>query len=128
MKNFRFLWPFLFLISCAIPISPSDVTFLRGEWEGMCVYRNVHYESVLTIDNESVPLSGNLAISTSQGNPPNVYPFENGQIDSEGRLIIRLSKNMRLELALEKESGGLKLDGNLYRGETSERIALLKTK
>jgi hypothetical protein len=128
MKNIRSVWLFVFLMGCAIPISPSDVTFLKGRWEGMYVFRNIHYESVLTIYNDTVPLKGILAINTSPKKPPDVYHFGNGQIDSNGRLLINLSENMRLDLALEKESGGLKLDGDLHRGETPGRIALLKTK
>ncbi len=93
----------------------------------MYVFKNMQYESLLTIYNETVPLKGSLSINYSPQKPLNEYLFDNGQIDSQGRLIIQLPERMYLELALEKESGGLKLDGILYRGGTPGRIALLKT-
>ncbi len=94
----------------------------------MYVLKNMHYDSILTVYNDSVPLKGNLAINTSPRKPPDVYPFENGQIDPQDRLVIKLSEDMHLDLVLEKESGGLKLDGTLYRRENPGRITLLKMK
>ncbi len=127
MRNLRLLCLAILLSSCAIPIYPWDVAFLRGRWEGMYVLRNMHYESVLTIYNDTVPLKGSLSINFSPGKPLNEYWFYNGRIDPQGRLIIQLPERMYLELTLEKERGGLKLEGNLYRGELPGLIGLLKT-
>lgn len=126
MKNVQFLCLFLFLCSCTVHISTGDLPGLKGTWEGMYVVKNMHYHSTLKIYNDSLPLKGNLTIDSSPGKKPDSYPFENGEIDSLGRLIIRFNDEMRLDLALVQEYMQFKLDGTLSRAEKSGMIALLK--
>ncbi len=123
------------LASCAtvpkIPLSPTDLSFLKGKWEGqrdMVWGRYRSYDpTVLEIYNDSVPLRGRIDIAFMEGSDPRVYMFENGTIDPNGNLSVQLEKDVNsFMLSLYREKEGLKLDGN-YRHRSNEgRLTLHK--
>lgn len=64
-----------------------------------------HDNVQLEIHKDTLPIKGKLVIQISSTRETKTYPFENGEIDPQGRLIIRLPDNIRLELFLLQEAG-----------------------
>ena len=128
MKNFRFLFFFLFLCSCMVHISAEELPRLKGTWEGWSVFKNLHYRSTLIIYNDSLPSKGSLVIDTSADGKTFTYLFGNGEIDEHGHLIVRFRDETILDLALFREYSAFKLDGTFSRAGQSGTIALLKAR
>ncbi len=136
MKNFWMLYLSFFLLisACATiqkkPLSPGELDVLKGSWEGMRVSTRggttVHENAELEIYSNTVPIKGKLAIQFSYPEETKTYVFENGEIDPQGRLIIRLPDGIWLELSLFQEAGQFRLDGNFFAGKKTGKIIFLK--
>jgi hypothetical protein len=113
------------------PLSPMDVSVLKGKWEGerdMIWGRYRSYDhTILEIYNDSIPLRGRIDIAFMEGTDPRVYIFKNGVIDPNGNLSVQLEKEVSsFLLSLYREKRGLKLDG-YYRHRSNEgRLTLYK--
>jgi hypothetical protein len=122
MKKFGlFFFLLVFLIgACATvsqkaPMTSSDLSFLKGEWEGT---RVIQFDKLISTDwtemeifNDSIPLKGKMTIYYLQGSDTRRYSFENGFIDPEGNLSIRLTEINNITLSLYREEKRIKLDG-----------------
>jgi hypothetical protein len=133
MKRFTmaiFLLIFLIGACATVPktaLTPTDLSFLKGEWEGsrsMMWGRERSFDfTEMEIFNDSVPLKGKITIKIPIAflgeTDTRSYSFENGFIDPEGDLSIQLTDVTFLKLSLYKGGKGIKLEGNYnHRGNT----------
>jgi hypothetical protein len=109
---------------------PSDLSFLKGEWEGS---RDITLERLRSIDftemeifNDSIPLKGKIAYAFMGGSDTRRYSFENGFIDSEGNLSIELTEIIKINLSLYREEKRIKLDGSFSYRDSTGRLTLYK--
>ena len=109
---------------------PSDLSFLKGEWEGS---RDITLERLRSIDftemeifNDSIPLKGKIAYAFMGGSDTRRYSFENGIIDSEGNLSIELTEIIKINLSLYREEKRIKLDGSFSYRDSTGRLTLYK--
>ena len=111
-------------------MTPSDLSFLKGEWEGS---RDITLERLRSIDftemeifNDSIPLKGKIAYAFMGGSDTRRYSFENGFIDSEGNLSIELTEIIKINLSLYREEKRIKLDGSFSYRDSTGRLTLYK--
>ena len=105
--------------SAETPITPADLTDLKGAWTGQRSGILGTFRTDLNIKNDSLPLKGDITLHF-QNISPKTFPFR-GRIE-DGRL--KLSWNKRqgsADLRLrKKDDGSLKLTGNIAgRGHSS---------
>ena len=127
----------LFLLgACATvpirPIASSDLPDLKGRWEGtreivIQVLRTYSFAE-LEIYNDTLPLKGKLTLYIPEyvGNEVRTYPFEDGQIDQTGKLIIKLPEDNLMELSFYSGEAKKTLYGSFYRGRETGKIVLHK--
>jgi len=127
----------LFLLgACATvpvkPIASSDLPDLKGRWEGtrelvIQVLRTYSFAQ-LEIYNDTLPLKGKLTLYIPEyvGNEVRTYPFEDGQIDQTGKLIIKLPEDNLMELSFYSGEAKKTLYGSFYRGRETGKIVLHK--
>lgn len=127
----------LFLLgACATvpvkPIASGDLPDLKGRWEGtreiVLNFTRTYSFAVLEIDNDTLPLKGKLFlyIPDYSGNEQRTYPFEDGQIDQTGKLIINLPETNRMELSFSSGEAKKTLYGSFYHGRQTGKIVLIK--
>jgi hypothetical protein len=91
------------------PITQNDLKDLKGEWTGK---RGLNLETNLTIDNDNLPLTGEVELFSKRG-APKTYSFENGSIE-DGKLVINCEDiGLRLRLELQKDDSEMKLVGDI---------------
>jgi len=129
---------FLILSSCATipkqPISPSDLADLKGKWAGtrdltLDKERTKAYAEI-EIFNDTLPLKGKVTIITYftfAGVDTRIYPFENGVINQQGNLAIKLTDEVALDLSLYGGKGKMKLQGS-YTLRANQGIIVLNKK
>ena len=114
------------------PIASSDLPVLKGRWEGTRELVNGFVRTFaaaeLEIYNDTLPLKGKLTLYVPEyiGNEVRPYPFEDGQVDQTGKLIINLSENDRMELSFASGETKKSLYGSYFRLRQTGRIVLIK--
>ena len=111
-------------------ISPSDLSLLKGKWEGS---RDISLAHARTIDsaemeifNDSIPLKGRVVVYFLAGSDPRRHSFENGVIDADGNLSIQLTEINKVNLSLYREGEKIKLDGHYWHRDNVGRLLLYK--
>jgi len=128
-----FIGAFLLSACASVPktiISSSDVSVLKGQWEGARDmiwgrYRSFDH-TVLEIYNDSIPLKGKISIAFMDGTDPREYSFENGIIDAQGNLFVQLQMDVRFILSLYREENKIKMDGYYTHRGNEGRLTLYK--
>jgi len=131
---FFFFACFFILSSCAtIPrktISQGDLADLKGYWDGLrsisIQKSQVQTHVDMEIFNDTLPLKGTITITLYSLMDKRAYPFDNGEIDREGNLVIKLPDNARVVLGLYKGRGKTKLYGSIYQSGGEGVLTLLK--
>jgi len=127
----------LFLLgACATvpvkPIASSDLPDLKGIWAGtreiVLNFTRTYSYAELEILNDTLPLKGKLILHIPEysGNEIRTYPFEDGQVDQTGKLIIDLPETNRMELSFYSGEAKKTLYGNFYHGRQTGTIVLIK--
>ena len=127
----------LFLLgACATvpvrPITSSDLPDLKGKWEGtreiVLNFLRTFSFAQLEIYNDTVPVKGKLTLYIPEytGNEVRTYPFENGQLDQTGKLIIDLPETNRMELLFSSGETKKTLYGSFMHGRQLGKITLIK--
>ena len=126
----------LLLGACATvpvkPIASSDLPTLKGRWEGtreiVINFTRTFSAAELEIYNDTLPLKGKLTLYVPDyiANEVRTYPFEDGQVDPTGKLIIDLPDNDRMELLFSSGETKKTLYGSYYRLRQTGRIVLIK--
>jgi hypothetical protein len=103
---------------------------LQGEWEGA---RDIYWGLIQTFDytlmeifNDTLPLKGKVSISFLGEKDLRVYSFENGTIDANGNLVADSGPDMKINLALYREKGKMKLYGSYFHGQKEGTLTLYK--
>ena len=127
---------FFLLGACASvqvkPIASNDLPTLKGKWEGTreieIGFVRTFSAAELEIYNDTVPLKGKLTLYVPEytANEVRTYPFENGQLDPNGKLIIDLPDNDRMELSFSGGETKKTLYGNYFHTRQTGRIVLIK--
>lgn len=127
---------FFLLGACATvpvkPIASSDLPNLKGTWGGtreivLNFLRTFSYAE-LEIYNDTLPLKGKLILHIPEysGNEVRTYPFEDGQVDQTGKLIIKLPEDNLMELSFYSGEAKKTLYGSFYHGRQTGKIVLIK--
>lgn len=113
-----------------IPIQTNELKLLKGEWEGA---RDIYWGLIQTFDytlmeifNDTLPLKGKVSISFLGEKDLRVYSFENGMIDANGNLVADSGPDMKINLALYREKGKMKLYGSYSHGQKEGTLTLYK--
>lgn len=127
---------FFLLGACATvpvkPIASSDLPDLKGRWEGtreiVINFTRTFSYAELDIANDTLPLKGKLTLYVPEytGNEVRTYPFEDGQIDPTGKLIINLPENDRMELSFSSGETKKTLYGSYFHLRQQGKIVLIK--
>ena len=124
----------LLAASCATiprtPVTPNDLILFKGQWEGLRTMQWVSREqkgdfTILEVYNDTLPLKGKMVIHF-MGTDIRSFDFENGEIDSDGNLVLLLADNIKTVLSLFKEPGRMKLDGYYYHRLNPGTLVLYK--
>jgi hypothetical protein len=134
MKRALFLAMVIFLVSgfaiakaAEIPITPADLTDLKGAWTGQRSGITVN-RTDLNINNDSLPLKGNITLYWSK-QPTTKFPFT-GRIE-DGRLKLFWKKGKgSADLGLsKKDDGSMQLTGTIAgTGAKSGSVTFKKVK
>jgi hypothetical protein len=127
----------LFLLgACATvpvkPIASSDLPALKGIWAGtreiVLNFTRTYSYAELEILNDTLPLKGKLTLHVPDysGSEIRTYPFEDGQVDQTGKLIIDLPETNRMELSFYSGEAKKTLYGSFYHGRQTGKIVLIK--
>ncbi len=124
----------LTLSACAsIPISPisqGDLPSFKGTWKGTREMNwgrlRSHDPAIMEVQNDSIPLKGELTILFMQGTDPRVFQFDNGTIDPKGNLVLPLSEDTKAVLSFHKGENKMRLDGYYYYLNYLGRLTLDK--
>jgi hypothetical protein len=100
-------------------ITTGDLSALKGTWSGTRFLQTGKVQATtsleLIIANETLPLKGTVTLYLFAGDETRVYPFENGQITPQGKLLIPFGEGiMRMELIWFKEGNREKLQGSYF--------------
>jgi hypothetical protein len=138
MKRFAIALSAVFFLlgACAtVPIKPiasSDLPDLKGKWEGtreiVIGFTRTFYYTEMEIFNDTLPVKGKVVIYIEEprGIEPRTYPFEDGEIDPDGNLIIKLPENNLMKLSLYSGETKKTLYGNFSHGRQLGKIVLHK--
>ena len=127
----------LFLLgACATvpvkPIASGDLPDLKGRWEGtreiVLNFLRTFSFAVLEIESDTFPVKGKLTLYIPEymGNEQRTYPFDDGQIDQTGKLIINLPETNRMELSFYGGEAKKTLYGSFSHGQHPGKIVLIK--
>ncbi len=81
----------------------------------------------MEIFNDSFPLRGQVKIEMAYEKELKVYPFENGMINDQGSLSIRLADDLALDLSYYPTEGKSRLYGN-YNYKMTQGVVTLNKK
>jgi hypothetical protein len=117
-------------VSPRVAMTPNDLSWLKGEWEGS---RDITFDRLRSVDftrmeifNDSIPLKGKMTIAFMGGSDTRRYSFENGFIDGNGNLSIDLSEADNINLSLYREGNKTKLEGSFNHRENMGKLTLYK--
>jgi len=127
----------LFLLgACAtVPVKPivsSDLPDLKGRWEGtreiVIGFVRTFAFTEMEIFSDTLPVKGKVIIyyQDYSGTEPRTYPFDDGEIDQEGKLIVRLPENNRMELSFYSGEPKKTLYGSFWHLRQLGKIVLHK--
>ena len=127
---------FFLLGACAtVPVKPltsSDLPVLKGEWTGtreliLGFTRTFAYVE-MEIFNDSLPVRGKVVIYVREytGSESRTYPFDDGVIDPNGKLIIRLPEDNLMELSFYSGESTKRLEGSFSHKDQPGKIVLHK--
>lgn len=98
------------------PISESNLSDLKGKWEGWRTLTGGNLRTELEIDNDTLPLQGKFIYHDvkRQGkmSGTNTMGFKNGRIKDNNFYVKR--GETEIELSLHKGDGKMKLEGSFY--------------
>jgi len=127
---------FFLLGACATvpvkPIASSDLPVLKGKWEGtrelVLGFLRTFAFTEMEIFSDTLPVKGKVVIYIQDysGTEPRTYPFDDGQVDQTGKLIIDLAENNRMELSFYSGEAKKTLYGSFYHGRQTGKIVLHK--
>lgn len=113
---------FFLLGACATvpkkPIASSDLPDLKGKWEGtrelLLGFTRTFAYVEMEIYNDTLPVKGKVVVYVREysGTEPRTYSFDDGVIDSEGNLIIRLPEENLMKVSFYSGEGKKTLYGN----------------
>jgi hypothetical protein len=109
------------------PITPADLTDLKGAWTGQRSGRAGTNRTDLNINNDSLPLEGDITLHWPK-RTPTTSPFT-GQIE-DGRLKLSWHEgNGSADLGLrKKDDGSMQLTGTIEGGGASGSVTFKKVK
>jgi hypothetical protein len=127
---------FFLLGACAtVPVKPiesSDLPLLKGEWTGtreliLGDIRTFAYVE-MEIFNDALPVKGKVVIYVRDytGSEPRTYSFDDGAIDPNGKLIIRLPEDNLMELSFYSSESTKTLYGSFSHKAQPGTIVLYK--
>jgi hypothetical protein len=124
----------LMLGSCAsIPknlLSAGDLPSLKGRWEGTrdvsLGKQQIQSYMEMEIYNDSLPLKGQVQIEMAYEKVLRSYPFENGMINDQGNLFVRLADDLALDLSYFPTEGKNKLAGHYNYKQAQGVVTLFK--
>ena len=134
MKRALFLAMVIVLVSgfaiaktAETPITPADLTDLKGAWTGQRSGRTGTDRTDLNIKNDSLPLKGDITLHFYKLSPK-TFPFR-GRIE-DGRLKLFWAKgNASADLRLrKKDDGSLELTGTIAAGGSSTSVVFKQVK
>jgi len=98
------------------PISESNLSDLKGKWEGWRTVNNRNFRTELEIDNESLPLKGKFLFHEIQRKDKmggtHTLEFKQGII-KDNNLYLKRGQD-EFDLSLHKGDGKMKLEGDFY--------------
>ncbi len=109
------------------PITPADLTDLKGAWTGQRSGKAGTNRTDLNIINDSLPLKGDITVHFPK-RAPKTFPFT-GQIE-DGRLKLSWAKgNASADLGLrKKDNGSMQLTGTMEGAGVSGSVTFKKVK
>ena len=127
---------FFLLGACAtVPIKPiaaSDLPNLKGKWEGtrelVLGFHRTFAFTEMEIFSDTLPVKGKVIIYVQEyiGTEPRTYMFDDGEIDQEGNLIVRLPEDNLMKLSFYSGEAKKTLYGNFSHGRQVGKIVLHK--
>lgn len=107
------------------PITPADLTDLKGAWTGERSIKGGNQRTDLNINNDSLPLEGDITLHYPRKSPK-TWPFT-GQIE-DGSLKLSWAKgNASADLRLrKKDDGSMELRGTIAMTEASASVVFKK--
>lgn len=99
------------------PISESNLSDLKGNWEGWRTLTGGDFRTELVIDNDTLPLKGKFTFHDvkrkGKMSGTNDAEFKQGKIKNNN-FYLKWGGNNEVELSLHKGDGKMKLEGDLY--------------
>lgn len=127
---------FFILNACATvpqkPISSNDLPVLKGQWAGtrelILGFTRTFAYTEMEVFNDTLPVKGKVIIHipTYTGVEIRTYPFEDGQIDQTGKLIVRLPEDNLMTLSFYSSETTKTLYGNFSHKAQPGKIVLHK--
>lgn len=127
---------FFILNACATvpkkPVSSSDLPNLKGKWEGtrelVIGFLRTFAFTEMEIFSDTLPVKGKVIIYVQEyiGTEPRTYMFDDGEIDQEGNLIVRLPEDNLMKLSFYSGEAKKTLYGNFSHGRQVGKIVLHK--
>jgi len=100
------------------PITPDDLSAMKGKWQGDRVAKDIrasgNFPVDLEINNDKLPLQGKLTLhrvmKAGQQERTEIIGLKNSEI-KEGNLVIK-GQSVEIELSLYTDDGKMKLEGD----------------
>jgi hypothetical protein len=127
---------FFLLGACAtVPVKPigsNDLPALKGKWEGtrelLLGFTRTFAAVEMEIISDTLPVKGKIVIYVREetGTVPRTYSFDDGAIDPNGKLIIKLPEENRMELSFYSDESTKTLYGSFSHKDQPGKITLHK--
>ena len=110
------------------PITESNLSDLKGKWEGWRTIKMRNFRTELEIENDTLPLKGKFLFHEIQRRDKmggtHTMEFKQGKIKDNNFYLQRGQDEF--ELSLHKGDGKMKLEGDFYSGGHKGTITLNK--
>ncbi len=111
------------------PISPSNLSDLKGKWVGSRTVGGAQLNTDLEISSDSLPVQGKIIFydvrMKSRSGTTETLDFKGAKINDQGNLLITGS-NLEVELSLYKDDGKMKIEGNFFWGGAKGTLSFKK--